>query len=176
MLAGGSNKNLRYCWQKKGASGWITVSNTGSTKFPLSGSGKKISGQYRCKAVNLENGTAALSKMATVWVKLGCINFRFSGARLTGRVVGGTGPYTIVVVQHRPQDTKTPVRKLNLKVKVSANGTFSIMLDPAEYRYYAYVTEQNGKKVVKQGRAFYSIVVYDADGRKLTSKNLRYPG
>ena len=175
-LDGGSDKNLRYRWQKKGASGWITVSNTGSTKFPLSGSSKKISGQYRCRVVNLENGTAALSKTAHVWVKLGCINFRFSGARLTGRVVGGKAPYTIVVVQHRPQDTNVPVRKLNLKVMVSANGTFSIKLDPAKYRFYAYVTEQNGKKVIKQDRAFYSIIIYDADGQKLTSKRLRYPG
>ena len=30
--------------------------------------------------------------------------------------------------------------------------------------------------VIKQGRAFYSIIIYDADGQKLTSKRLRYPG
>ena len=175
-LGGGNDKLLQYRWQKMGASGWSTVKVTAKTSFSLGGTGKKISGQYRCVAINRENAAKAVSKTVRIWVKLGCVHFQFKGNTLTGRVLGGQPSYTIVVLQHRPQDQNTPVRKLSLKVKVGANGTFFVGLDPAKYRYYSYVTEQNGKKVIKQARAYYSIIIDDADGQELRTKALLYPG
>ena len=174
-LDGGNDKLLQYHWQKKGASGWSTETITLKTSFSVGGTCKRVSGQYRCKVVNRENGKSALSNTVRVWVKLGCINFRFKGFWLTGRVLGGMPDYKIVVVQHRPMDPKQPARTLNLKVKVGANGSFSIPLDPNKYQYYTYLDESNGQKGMKKGRAYYSVIIYDADGLVYKTKSLPYP-
>ncbi len=174
-LDGANDGHLQYHWQKKGNSGWSTVKLSPKTGFSFSGTSKKVSGQYRCKVVNRENGMATLSKTVRVWVKLGCVNFQFKGFKLTGRVLGGEPAYKIVVVQHRPMDPKQRTRTLNLKVTVSANGSFSIPLDPNKYQYYSYLDASNGHKVMRQARAYYSIIIYDADGLVYRTKALRYP-
>ncbi len=166
---------LIYKWQRKGANGWVTVSSGHNRALKLSGTSKKISGQYRCLVFNPKTNNAALSKTATVQVKLSCKDLRFNGQYLTGKIVGGVPPYRVVVIQHRPKDEQHPIRKMNITVKVGANGILRGKMIASKYRTYSYVVVKNGKAATKYARAYYSIIVYDSAGQMYKSGKIRYP-
>lgn len=169
-----SSGDLVYCWQKKTAGGWKTLQRGSKTTFTRSGKSGVVSGQYRCIVINSESRNRIVSNTATVKVTMSCKKFHFSGRTLKAQIHGGTPPYKVVIVQHRPKDKEKP--SVNIAtVKVGNSGKFSKPLSPQKYRYYTYLTKENGQWVTKRARAYYSITVYDSSGQACETNIIYYP-
>ena len=164
-----------YIWQRKGASGWVTIQNSHKGKLSLSGTSGKVSGQYRCVVLNPKTGEKVVSRTVRVQVRMACVNVRFKGYSLIGRIIGGVPPYRIEVYQRRPADKDRPRVKTPIKIQIGGNGKFSIPMNPKQYKVY-WVTQLIDGHVYKSAhRAYYHIRVVDATGQTVWSVTRRYP-
>ena len=167
--------DIVYIWQRKGASGWVTIQNSHKGKLSLSGTSGKVSGQYRCVVFNPKTGEKVVSRTVRVQVRMACVNVRFKGYSLTGRIIGGVPPYRIEVYQRRPADKDRPRVKTPIKIQIGGNGKFSIPMNPKQYKVY-WVTQLIDGHVYKIAhRAYYHIRVVDATGQTVWSATRRYP-
>ena len=173
-LDDGSAGNLRYQWQRKGNSGWVSVQNGNKRDLKISGKSGNVSGQYRCIVYNRDNGKRVCSKTVQVQVTMSVKDFRFRGKTLHATIRGGVPPYKVLVVQVRNYDSKNPKIVL-ASTKAGAKGIFNRKLAPKNCRSYTIYVKEDGEWVKKTYRATYYIVVYDSLGQKVSTTPIRYP-
>ncbi|MBR5751678.1 MAG: hypothetical protein IKX84_04730, partial [Clostridia bacterium] len=94
-------QRLSFTWQFKGESGWLDVGENESLKVGGEKSKNETLGIYRCKVTDETTGRFEYSREAVVSAKFIFTKATQIGStgRLEFEVVGGTGPYKVLVQQ-----------------------------------------------------------------------------